>query len=131
MSIDELVDNFQAFDEWEDRYKYLIDLGEGLPPMDAALKTPQTKVSGCMSQVWIRLGWDGEQRLTMVADSDAALVKGLIAVVFAIFEGKTRAEIAKIDVAAVFASLGLDRHISPNRRNGFFSMVEKIRAFTA
>jgi len=131
MSIDELVDNFQAFDEWEDRYKYLIDLGEGLPPMDEALKTPDTKVSGCMSQVWIRLGWDDQQRLTMVADSDAALVKGLIAVVFAIFEGKTKADIAKIDVAGVFASLGLDRHISPNRRNGFFSMVEKIRAFTA
>jgi len=130
MNIDELVDNFQAFDDWEDRYKYLIDLGAGLPPMDEALKTPATRVSGCMSQVWIRMGWDGEARLTLEADSDAALVKGLIAVVFAIFAGKTKPEIAKIDVPAVFASLGLDQHISPNRRNGFFSMVEKIKAFT-
>ncbi len=130
MNIDELVDNFKALDEWEDRYAYLISLGEQLPSMDIALKTPASKVPGCMSQVWMVMGWDADGRLTLAADSDAALVKGLIAIVEVIFVGKTKAEAAAVDVPALFSELGLDQHISPNRRNGFYSMVEKVRAFT-
>ncbi|HYD17479.1 MAG TPA: SufE family protein [Patescibacteria group bacterium] len=131
MSIDDLVDNFTALEDWEDRYKYLIDLGNAMPAMEESLKTEHAKVRGCMSQVWLVMGWDGQGRLTMTADSDAQIVKGLIAVLVAIFAGRNRAEINEIDVEATFARLGLDQHLSPNRRNGFFSMVEAVKAFTS
>lgn len=131
MSIEDLVDNFDALDDWEDRYKYLIGLGNELPPMDDSLKTEHSKVRGCMSQVWLVMGWDGQGRLTLLADSDAQIVKGLIAVLVAIFGGRTKEEIQALDVDATFAQLGLDQHLSPNRRNGFFSMVETVKAFTS
>lgn len=131
MSIEDLVDNFDALDDWEDRYKYLIGLGNDLPVMDDSLKTEHSKVRGCMSQVWLVMGWDGQGRLTLLADSDAQIVKGLIAVLVAIFGGRTKAEIQALDVDATFEQLGLDQHLSPNRRNGFFSMVETVKAFTS
>jgi cysteine desulfuration protein SufE len=131
MNISELVDNFAALEDWEDRYKYLIDLGNKLPPMPDALKTDTAKVRGCMSQVWMVAGWDKDGRLTLLADSDAQIVKGLIAVLIALFAGRTAAEIAGLDVEGEFRALGLDQHLSPNRRNGFFSMVEAVRAFTS
>lgn len=131
MDIRDLVDNFEVLEDWEDRYKYLIDLGNKLPPMDDSFKTDTTKVRGCMSQVWMVPRWDEGGRLTLLADSDAQIVKGLIAVLMAIFTGKTRAEIAELDVEKTFAGLGLDQHLSPNRRNGFFSMVEAVKAFTS
>jgi cysteine desulfuration protein SufE len=127
MTIEELVDNFSACGDWEEKYAYLIDLGEALPPMDAALKTDTVKVRGCMSQVWMVLSWNPQGRLALLADSDAAIVRGLIAVLIALFNGKTREEAKNIDVEASFARLGLDEHLSPNRRNGFFSMVERVR----
>lgn len=130
MTIKELVDNFSLMDDWEDRYKYLIDLGDTLPEMPDALKTDASKVRGCMSQVWMVLGWDNEKRLTMLADSDAQIVRGLIAVLRAVFIGKTAADIAQTDIEAEFARLGLDQHLSPNRRNGFFSMVERVKSFS-
>ena len=132
MNIDiaEIVDNFEVFDDWEDRYGYLIALGAKLPPMPENLKTEATKVQGCVSQVWMVPGWDAEGRLTLMADSDAQIVRGLIAILLAIFTGKTRAEIQSLDVAAIFGKLGLDQHLSPNRRNGFFSMVERVKSFT-
>lgn len=131
MSIDELVDNFALFDDWEERYRYLIDLGSRLPPMEDNLKTENSKVQGCMSQVWLVLGLDGDRRLTMLADSDAQIVRGLIAVLAAVYAGKTPGEIAATDIDGAFSKLGLDAHLSPNRRNGFFSMVERIRNFSA
>lgn len=131
MTIDELVDNFALFEDWEDRYRYLIDLGGRLDIMDDALKTDGSKVKGCMSQVWMVQGWDVQSRLTMLADSDAQIVKGLIAVVLVLFTGKTRAEIQATDVDAEFKKLGLDQHLSPNRRNGFFSMVENVQKFAS
>lgn len=131
MNIDELVDNFGFLEDWEDRYAYLIDLGGNLPPMDDALKTEQSKVKGCMSQVWMILGWDADGRLTFLADSDAQIVRGLIAVLRVLFQGRSAAEIADIDVEQTFKRLGLDQHLSPNRRNGFFSMVERVKAFTS
>ena len=130
MNIEEIVDNFGLFEDWEDRYRYLISLGEALPPMAEALKTEETKVRGCMSQVWIVLGWDAAGRLSIVADSDAQIVRGLVAILCTLFQGKTAEEIGRIDVEATFKKLGLDQHLSPNRRNGFFSMVERIRSFT-
>jgi len=131
MNIEEVVDNFGLFEDWEDRYRYLIDLGGRLPPMDEALKTEETRVRGCMSQVWMVMGWDADKRLSLLADSDAQIVKGLIAVLRTIFQGKTAEEIAAADIDLIFSKLGLDQHLSPNRRNGFYAMVERIRAFTA
>jgi len=131
MNIDEVVDNFGLFEDWEDRYRYLIDLGGRLPPMDEALKTEETRVRGCMSQVWMVMGWDKDHRLSLLADSDAQIVKGLIAVLRAIFQGRTAEEIAITDIDLIFGKLGLDQHLSPNRRNGFYAMVERIRSFTA
>jgi cysteine desulfuration protein SufE len=129
MNIKELVDNFALFEDWEDKYRYLIELGGALPPMDDSLKTESAKVRGCMSQVWMVLGWDENGRLILVADSDAQIVKGLIAVLRALFAGRTKAEAEKIDVASEFSRLGLDAHLSPNRRNGFFAMVERVKGF--
>ncbi len=135
MNIKEIVDNFGVFDDWEDRYRYLIDLGGHLPHMDDNLKTEETRVRGCMSQVWMVMRWekdsDKNHRLSLLADSDAQIVKGLIAVLLSIFEGRTAEEIATIDVDQIFGKLGLDQHLSPNRRNGFYAMVERIRSFTA
>jgi len=131
MNIEEIVDNFSLFEDWEDRYRYLIDLGGRLPLMDAGLKTEETRVRGCMSQVWMVMGWDDARRLSLLADSDAQIVKGLIAVLCTIFQGKTVEEIAAIDIDKIFVKLGLDQHLSPNRRNGFYAMVERIRSFTA
>jgi cysteine desulfuration protein SufE len=84
-----------------------------------------------MSQVWMALGWDADGRLVMVADSDAQIVKGLIAVLSALYAGRLKAEAAAIDVESEFGKLGLDQHLSPNRRNGFFSMVERVKSFIA
>src|SRR4051812_12173900 len=131
MNIDEIIDNFSLLEDWEDRYRYLIDLGSRLPPMAEALKTEETKVRGCMSQVWMVTGWDENKRFSMLADSDGQIVKGLIAVLYAAFQGKTAPEAAATDIDAIFGKLGLDEHLSPNRRNGFYAMVERIRAFIA
>jgi cysteine desulfuration protein SufE len=135
--VEELVDSFALFDDWEDRFRYLIDLGRKLAPMDPALKTEETKVRGCTSQVWIidrvepGVGPDGPPRLHFVADSDAHIVKGLIAVLLAIYDGRTPAEILAVDIKDAIARLGFAQALSPNRANGLFSMVERIRALAA
>ena len=103
MTIDELVDNFGVFDDWEGRYSYLIDLGNKLPFMDPALKTEESKVRGCMSQVWMLLGWGKDGRMTMVADSDAQIVRGLIAVLGVVYLGKSREEIQNINIVFHFS----------------------------
>ena len=133
MTFAELAENFALFDDWDDRYAYLIDLGRKLPPLPDAWKTETTKVRGCMSQVWMvpghATGENGEDRgrFAFAADSDAHIVKGLIAVLGVLFSGKTPAEIAAIDTEAAFRQLGLDQHLSPNRRNGFVAMVDRIK----
>ena len=127
MTYEELKENFDFLPDWEDKYAYIIELGRSLPPMDEADKNDETKVDGCMSQVWLKTDFhDGV--LTFVADSDAFIVKGLIAVLKTILSGKTPEQIADADVDAAFAGLGLDTHLSPTRRNGFFSMVAKVKA---
>jgi cysteine desulfuration protein SufE len=127
----ELAENFALFDEWDDRYSYLIDLGRKLPPFPRELQTEDYKVRGCMSQVWMVPGHPpGEaDKFAFAADSDALIVKGLIAVLGILFSGKTPAEIASINVEEAFRTLGLDQHISPSRRNGLVSMVEKIKSY--
>jgi cysteine desulfuration protein SufE len=134
--IEELIDNFSFLDDWEDRFRYLIDLGRKLAPMDEALKTEETKVRGCSSQVWIvdevRPGANSmAPTLHFVADSDAHIVKGLIAVLLDIYDGRSPEEILAVDIRQAIGKLGFEQHLSPNRANGLFSMVERIRTLAA
>jgi cysteine desulfuration protein SufE len=130
MNVDELVENFAALGPWEERYRYLIDLGRRLPALPDTERTDSNKVRGCMSQVWLaaELEPGPPARLALRGDSDAHIVKGLIALLFRLYEGRTPAEILALDVKAVFERLGLENHITMNRRNGFYAMVERIRA---
>jgi cysteine desulfuration protein SufE len=126
-----LRENFAFLDTWEDRYRFLVDLGRELPPMDDALKTPATKVDGCLSQVWMLGRSDPSGALSYLADSDAAIVRGLIAVLLTACNGRLPADILASDVDRLFDELGLAQHISMNRRNGFFAMVQRIRSEAA
>ena len=130
MDTAELIENFSFLEDWEDRYSYLIELGRNLPPLDEADKNDQSKVEGCMSQVWLKTEIDGDV-LTFDGESDAHIVRGLIAVLQIILSGKTKKEIQETDVEAIFKQLGLESHLSPTRRNGFFAMVERIRSEAA
>ncbi|MTI09137.1 SufE family protein [Curvivirga aplysinae] len=128
ITIEELTDNFELFDDWDDRFSYIIDLGKKMNPMPEEEMIEENKVRGCMSQVWVtsRLE-DNNTIMRFNADSDAFIVKGLIAVLMAIYDGKSPSYIADTDAIAVLAQVGLDQHLSPNRRNGLVSMVERIR----
>ncbi|MCH2037941.1 MAG: SufE family protein [Rickettsiales bacterium] len=128
MSIEaELVDDFSLFEDWEDRYRYIIDLGKKLDPLDAEFHTDDYKVDGCISQVWITSSYDAKSGLlSFKGDSDAFIVKGLIAVLFRLFNQRKPDEILAVNVAEIFGQIGLDDHLSPNRRNGFYSMIETI-----
>jgi cysteine desulfuration protein SufE len=132
-SLDSIRADFALLDDWEDRYRYLIELGRGLAPLPEALRTEANRVRGCVSQVWLASaarpdGPGGAPVLELVGDSDAHIVRGLIAVLFALFQGRTGEEALATDARAVFAELGLAEHLTPQRSNGFFSMVERIRA---
>ena len=126
LTLEELIENFALFDDWEERYRYLIDLGRGLPKMDESLKREENIVRGCTSRVWMSADVSGDV-LNFIADSDAHIVRGLIGILMAAYEGKALSDIEKIDIDDAFAQIGLDQNLSPNRRNGFFSMVEKIK----
>jgi cysteine desulfuration protein SufE len=130
--IDEIIDNFAALDEWDDRYRYLIELGRELPPLSEAAHNDANKVQGCASQVWldttVRPNGSGGPVLTFEGDSDAHIVRGLIAILFAIYSGKTARDILTTDAIKLFESMGLREHLTPQRSNGFRSMVERIRA---
>ena len=130
MNVDELVESFAALGEWEERYRYLIELGRKLPPLPEAERTEANKVRGCMSQVWLAstLRPGPPPRLELRGDSDAHIVKGLIALLFKLYDGRTPREILALDARAVFERLGLESHVTLNRRNGFYAMVERIRA---
>lgn len=132
--IENLIADFELLDDWEDRYRHLIELGRALPVMDQAFKTSATKVNGCASQVWIhsRVKDDGtEKKLSLQGDSDALIVKGLIAVVFKLFAPLNVSDIKNTDAAAVLARLGLKDHLTPQRSNGLASMVARIKADAA
>lgn len=133
MTVDDLVENFELLGDWEERYRYLIDLGRKLPPMPEADHSEANKVRGCMSQVWLthKLDPGPPPKLEFQGDSDAHIVKGLIALLLMICSGRTPQEILAIDIAEVFTRLGLENHITMNRRNGFYSMVERIRQMAA
>ena len=128
MDIDELSENFELLDDWEDKYRYLIDLGEKLPPFAEECRTDEWKVSGCQSQVWLVPEYkDG--RIHFRGDSDAVIVRGLIAIVLIVYNDKSPLEIKNIAIEDIFAKLGLQDNLSPSRRNGLMSMVNKIKFY--
>lgn len=122
----QIADDFEFLDDWEDRYKYIIDLGRQLPEMPPEDKTENTRVRGCASQVWLTTQSNGGI-FQFAGDSDAHIVRGLIAVLFSIYKDKTAQQILDTDAAAAFAQLGLKEHLTAQRSNGFSSMVARIR----
>jgi cysteine desulfuration protein SufE len=133
MTIARLQSDFELLDDWEDRYRYIIELGRGLPPFPDALRTDATKVRGCTSQVWLV----SEARPTdngagpilhFTGDSDAHIVRGLIAILFALYQDRPAREILALEPETVFAAFGLKEHLTPQRSNGLASMVARIRA---
>jgi cysteine desulfuration protein SufE len=126
--LQELTENFALFSDWEERYRYLIDLGRTLPAMDEGLKTDENLVRGCTSRVWMQPDIrDG--KFYFVADSDAHIVRGLIAILDRTYQGAKLSDIPGIDIEGAFKTIGLDQNLSPNRRNGFFAMVERIKSY--
>jgi len=129
--IEEIFDNFALLDEWDDRYRYLIELGRQLPPLATEAHSDANKVQGCASQVWldtvVRGNGAGGPVLTFEGDSDAHIVRGLIAILFAMYSGRSAKDILSTDAVATFEQLGLREHLTPQRSNGFRSMVERIR----
>ena len=121
-----LLRNFYRCHDWEERYLYLIELGEKLPALTEEQRQPQYKISGCQSQVWIIMQQDEEGRVWFAGDSDAAIVKGLVALVIALYQGKTPAEIRDLDIAQIFSELALSVHLTPSRTQGLNAMVRTI-----
>lgn len=126
ISTDDIVETLAFFDSWEDRYKYIIDLGRELPPLDESQRTDEHIVRGCQSQVWL-VSEEREGHLYFAADSDAFIVKGLLAVVLAAYNGKTPAQIQSFDIEAYFEQLNLIKHLSVTRGNGLRAMVKRIQ----
>lgn len=133
MPIDHIRADFEFLDDWEDRYRYVMELGRAMPPFDEALRTAANKVRGCASQVWLAsrtasAPGGGDRTLVLAGDSDAHLVRGLVAILIAVYEGRPLAEIATLDAEAELATLGLKEHLTPQRSNGLASMIKRIRA---
>lgn len=128
-SIQEIRDDFAFLDDWEDRYRYVIDLGAALPDFPDALRIDANKVPGCVSQVWLttRVGEGSDPVIEFEGASDAHIVRGLVAIMLALFSGQRASEILAIDAEAVLGELGLDEHLSPQRANGLRSMVKRIK----
>ena len=130
ITIEKLIRGFKLLGNWTDRYRYIIDLGKKLPPMDDALKVEETRVRGCQSQVWLIGHTDADAgTLSFEVDSDAQIVRGLAALLMILYSGKTPDEILAVDAKDVFSQLGFDQHLSPSRANGVFSMVARIREY--
>ena len=128
--LNQLIEDFSLFDDWEDRYAYLIDMGKKIDGLPEDLKTEDRLVKGCTSKVWLELNWQGQgakKSLDIKADSDAIIVRGLVALVMKVYGGCTPQDVADINMQQGFKEMGLDAHLSPSRRNGFFSMIETIR----
>jgi cysteine desulfuration protein SufE len=131
MSIDDIYESFALLDQWEDRYRFLIELGRELAPMSPVGHSPAHKVQGCVSQVWLETDAvprpGGEPALSFRADSDSHLVRGLLAVLLALYSGRTASDILATDAAAVMDRLGLSEHLTPQRSNGMRAVVLRIR----
>ncbi|WP_394197982.1 SufE family protein [Litoreibacter albidus] len=129
-AFEEVVETFEFLDDWEDRYRHVIDMGKAMDPLDDALKVPATKVDGCASQVWLHPKIE-QGILTFDGESDAMIVRGLIAVLKALYSGLPVAEIGKVDAVAELGRLGLNEHLSAQRSNGVRAMVERLRQVAA
>lgn len=132
MTLDEILADFELLDDWEDRYRYVIELGKTLEQLPDESRKAENKVQGCASQVWLATRIDpagtGDQpKLYFIGDSDAHIVRGLIAILFTIYSGKQAGDILATDAQAIFLQLGLKDHLTPQRSNGFASMVDRIR----
>lgn len=129
--IDDIVENFTLLDEWDDRYRYVIELGKALPPMPDSEHTEANKVQGCASQVWLvtrsEPGSADGPIMTFRGDSDAHIVRGLVAILIALYSGKPAREVLATDALALFDRIGLRENLTPQRSNGLRSMVERIR----
>src|SRR5262245_20882021 len=128
-TIDEIFDDFALLDEWEDRYRYVIELGQALPPFPDFARTDTHKVPGCVSQVWLTTerGSGPDPVVTFAGDSDAHIVKGLVAIMLALYSGRRASEIVAADAEETLQRLGLDEHLTPQRANGLRSMVKRIK----
>ncbi|WP_297778373.1 SufE family protein [uncultured Roseovarius sp.] len=129
-AFEEIVEDFEFLEDWEDRYRYVIDRGRAMAALDDALKVPVTKVDGCASQVWLHPRIEAGQ-FSFDGDSDAMIVRGLIAVLRALYNGLPVVEVGRVDAPAELARLGLDEHLSAQRSNGVRAMVERIRLVAA
>ena len=129
MDIDEIIETFEFFDDWEDRYRYLIEIGRGLDGLDDGDKTEENRVQGCVSNVWLVTSVESGDpvRLEFRADSDAHIVRGLVAILLAAYSGRSPEQILAVDIRSLFERLDLASHLSPSRSNGFFAMVERIK----
>lgn len=131
-STEDIVDDLSFFDDWEDKYKYIIDLGKSLPAFDEEWRTPERLVKGCQSSVWIQPGSEQDstkgETLTFSVDSDAIIVRGLLGLVLSALDHKTPEEILDFDISAYFEELDLERHLSPTRGNGLRSIVNRIKS---
>ncbi len=125
MDINELSENFSYLTDWENKYRYLIELGDSMPDFPEEFKISENKVDGCMSQVWFVHSMNGDKH-HFIATSDAHIVRGLEAVLLIMINDKTSSEIKSIDIEGIFHQLGLSENLSPTRRNGFFAMIERI-----
>jgi cysteine desulfuration protein SufE len=132
MTIDDIRDNFALLDDWDDRYRYVIELGRTLEPMPDAEHSAENKVQGCASQVWLSRKTDrgdhNEPVIRYLGDSDAHIVRGLIAILLTLYSGKSAKQILHTDALAVFDEFGFREHLTPQRSNGLRSMVERIRS---
>ncbi|MBX3575879.1 MAG: SufE family protein [Rhizobiaceae bacterium] len=128
-TIDAIEEDFALLDDWEDRYRYVIELGQALDTFPDAERTAQNKVPGCVSQVWLvtRRAGGADPELEFRGDSDAHIVRGLVAIMLALFSGRRASDVLKTDAEAVLKRLGLDEHLSPQRANGLRSMIKRIR----
>jgi cysteine desulfuration protein SufE len=126
-AFNEIAENLSYLDDWEDRYKYIIELGQALPALSEDEKTPATKVNGCVSQVWLVTERSGDT-LSYRGESDAMIVRGLAAILIALYSGRSPLEIAQTDAIAMFDELGLREHLSTQRSNGLVAMVNRIRS---
>lgn len=126
-----LKDDFEFIDDWEERYKYVIELGKNMPALDASEQNETNKVHGCVSQVWLKssfsMGDDGQKQLSFLGDSDAMIVRGLVAVLRILFNDRAVAEVAQLDAVAELEKLGLNDNLTPQRSNGLAAMIKRLQ----
>ncbi|MEM9943715.1 MAG: SufE family protein [Planctomycetota bacterium] len=126
-TVEELYETFDDLVEWDERYDFIIDLGRELPEIDASLQTEDHIVEGCMSTVWMKVDAKAEEPVEIAADSDSIIVKGLIVVLLAYYHGMNASQIVESDASNYLKNLGLNQHLSPQRRNGLFSMIKRLK----